>query len=129
MKNFSTIIILLLIGQSLIAQDLPISYVNYEKSKENSETTFPIGDDRVCQIKLKRNNEFVFWIRPLVNSCLTWREYNGTWKIKNDTIIFSDQYEIIENNAQYNFSNKTNNDYYTIKFQTDKKSKLTEKNI
>jgi len=129
MKNIFAILILLIIGHSAFGQKTPISYVNYERNKESNVNTFRDWDDRICEITLKSETEFVFWSRPSATSCLTWREYNGTWERKNDTIIFSDKYEVMESDAQFKFSNKRQNKYYRLEFKTDKGSELTKKNI
>jgi hypothetical protein len=129
MKNIFAIIISLVIGHSVFGQKTPISYVNYENDKEYTESPFPDWDERICEITLKSKTEFVFWSRPSYSSCLTWREYNGTWKKKNDTLIFSDQYEVVESDARFTFSTENQNKYYQLEFRTDKNSKLADKNI
>jgi len=102
--------------------------VNDKDRVKNSENLFAQMDGRINRITLKTENEFVFYVKPLLISCSTWRKYNGNWVIQNDTIIFSDQYEVIENSARFEFSNNKKK-FYHLKFQTDKNSKLTEKNI
>ncbi|MBL4643648.1 MAG: hypothetical protein JKY44_08675, partial [Flavobacteriaceae bacterium] len=84
--------------------------------------------DRISEITLKTKKKFVFWSRPSI-SCLSWQEYNGTWKRRNDTIIFSDQYEVMENNVRFTFSNDKKEKKYQLKFKTDKGSILSVKNI
>src|SRR5680860_672118 len=69
-----------------------------------------------------------FWSRPNV-SCLTWREYNGTWKRENDTIIFFDQYDVMENDVKFTFQNNPNNEKFKIYFATDKNSELKKTEI
>jgi hypothetical protein len=128
MKNIFTIIILLIIGQSSFGQKTPISYVSNEKVKDSSSNPWNI-DNRISQITLTSKTEFEFRSFPIPSSCLTWREYNGTWERKNDTLIFSDQYEVVENDARFTFSNKSQNEYYHLEFGTDKKSKLSDKHI
>ncbi|WP_028284031.1 hypothetical protein [Olleya marilimosa] len=128
MKNIFAIIFSLLIGQSIFGQKTPISYVSIEKVKDSSANPWVI-DNRISQITLTSKNEFEFRSFPIPSSCLTWREYKGTWERKNDTLIFSEQYEIVENDARFAFSNKRQNEYYHLEFKTDKKSKLTEKHI
>jgi len=127
MKNIFAIIISLIIGQSAFGQNTPISFVNYADNKENSEILFEL-DERISEITLKTENEFEFWSRPNV-SCLTWREYNGTWKRENDTIIFFDQYDVMENDVKFTFQNNPNNEKFKIYFATDKNSELKKTEI
>jgi len=131
MKNFFIIFMSLTIGPSLFGQNIPTSFVNYETPEQNVENPIfdYVWDDKICEITLKSQTEFVFWSRPLYSSCLTWKEYNGTWKRINDTIVFSDQYEIIERDAMFEFANKTQNKFYHLNFKTDQDSKLTFKTI
>ena len=86
-------------------------------------------DNRISQITLTSKTEFEFRSFPIPSSCLTWREHKGTWERKNDTLIFCEQYEVVESDARFTFSNKTQNEYYHLEFRTDKKSKLTDKHI
>lgn len=118
-----------MIGHSVFGQKTPISYVNYEKDNESTESPFLDWDERICEITLKSKTEFVFWSRPSYSSCLTWREYNGTWEKKNDTLIFSDQYEVMESDARFTFSNESKNKFYQLEFKRDKGNVLSEKNI
>ena len=128
MKNIFALIISLLIGQSVFGQKTPISYVNNEKVKDSSNNPLNI-DNRISQISLTSKTEFEFWSYPVPSSCLTWREYNGTWERKNDTIIFYDQYEVKASDSRFSFSTKNQNEFYQLEFKTDKNSKLTNKNI
>jgi hypothetical protein len=129
MKNIFAIIISLTIGQSSFGQKTPISYVNYEKDNDSIENPLIDWDDRISEITLETKKKFVFWSRPSAISCSTWREYNGTWKRKNDTIIFSDQYEISESDARFDFSNRKDENNYLLKFKTDQNSILSDKKI
>ena len=128
MKNIFAIMILLLIGQSSFGQKTPISFVNYEKDKDSTENSLFDWDDRISEITLETEKKFVFWSRPSI-SCFSWREYHGTWKRKNDTIIFSDQYEVSESDARFDFSNRINEKNYLIKFMTDQNTFLTNNKI
>ena len=128
MKNIFAILISLLIGQSIFGQKTPISYVNYEKVKDNSNNPLVV-DNRISQISLTSKTEFEFWSYPVPSSCLTWREYNGTWERKNDTIFFYDKYEIIASDSEFSFSTSDKNKFYQLEFKTDKGSELTSKNI
>ncbi|WP_272023422.1 hypothetical protein [Olleya namhaensis] len=128
MKNIFAIIISLLIGHSAFGQKTPISFVNNERIKDSSSIGID-WDERISEITLKSKTEFEFRSFPMPSSCLTWREYNGTWEKRNDTLIFSDQYEVVENDARFIFSTKNQNKHYQLEFRTDKNSKLSEKNI
>lgn len=117
-----------MIGHSVFGQKTPISFVNNERAKDSS--AMGIGwDERISEITLKSETEFEFWSYPMYSSCLTWREYNGTWKKKNDTLVFSDHYELIENDTRLKFVNKPNENYYTLNFKTDRNSDLRNKEI
>jgi hypothetical protein len=129
MKNIFAIIILLIIGQTSFGQNTPVSFINYKKDKTNSENSLIDWDDRISEITLKTKNTFVFWSRPSTISCSTWREYNGTWERQNDTIIFSDQYDVSESDARFDFSNRPNEKNYLLKFNTDRNSILSDKKI
>jgi hypothetical protein len=128
MKNIFAIIITILIGHSVFGQKTPISFVNNERVKDSSSIGID-WDERISEITLKSQTEFEFRSFPIPTSCLTWREYNGTWEGKNDTIIFSDQYEVVESDARFTFSTKNQNKHYQLEFRTDKNSKLSDKNI
>jgi hypothetical protein len=128
MKNIFAIIILLIIGQSSFGQKTPISYVNYEKDKDSTENSLIDWDDRISEITLETKKKFVFWARPSI-SCFSWREYKGTWKRQNDTLIFSDQYEVSESDARFEFADRTDEKNYLIKLKTDKNSVLSDKKI
>ncbi len=117
-----------MIGHSVFGQKTPISYVNNERAKDSS--AMGIGwDERISEITLKSQTEFEFRSFPMPSSCLTWREYSGTWKKQNDTLVFSDQYELIENDTRLKFVKKPNDNYYTLNFKTDKNSDLRNKEI
>lgn len=129
MKNNFAILISLLIGYSVFGQKTPISFVNNERAKDTIRDFVSHWDERISEITLTSKTEFEFRSFPSWSSCLTWREYYGTWERKNDTLIFSDQYEVVENDARFIFSNKNQNKHYQLEFRTDKNSKLSEKNI
>ncbi len=128
MKNIFAIIISLMIGHSVFGQKAPKSYVNNERAKDSSAIGID-WDERISEITLTSQTEFEFRSFPMTSSCLTWREYNGTWKRKNDTLIFSDQYDIIENDTRLKFSSNANENNYLLKFNTDRSSILGNKSI
>ncbi|CAM1361733.1 conserved hypothetical protein [Tenacibaculum litopenaei] len=129
MKNIFAIIISLLIGYPVFGQNTPISFVNNERAKDTIGDFVLDWDERISEITLTSKTEFEFRSFPSRSSCLTWREYYGTWERKNDTLVFSDQYELIENDTRLKFVNKPSNNYYTLNFKTDKSSDLRNKEI
>ncbi|HLV51775.1 MAG TPA: hypothetical protein VKY44_07440 [Flavobacterium sp.] len=124
-KRFT--ILSLLICQFVFGQKTPISFVNYPKDNNESQL-LQSSNSTINEIKLTNNKEFEFWSRPHI-SCFTWHEYNGTWKRKNDTIIFSDNYEIAENDAKFEFNNEQDIKKYKLQFRTDKNSDLKSTEI
>jgi hypothetical protein len=126
MKNIFAIIFSFLLVQYIFGQKTPVSYVNDSRIGNNQGW---VVDNKISEITLKSESEFEFWSRQVINSCLTWREYNGIWERKNDTIFFYDQYEVKESDSQFSFSTKNQNEFYQLKFKTDKNSELTNKNI
>jgi hypothetical protein len=102
--------------------------VNNERAKDSSAMGID-WDERISEITLTSQTEFEFRSFPMISSCLTWREYNGTWERKNDTLIFTDQYDIIENDTRLKFSSKPNENNYLLEFNTDKNSILANKSI
>ena len=128
MKNIFPILFLLITKYSVLGQSIPISFVNNERVKDTSRIGLD-WDERISKITLKSQTESEFRCFPIRSSCLTWREYNGTWERKNDTLIFYDQYEVVEKDARFTFSNQDQNKYYQLNFRTDKGSKLSDKNI
>jgi hypothetical protein len=124
MKNIFATLILLIIGQSIFGQNYPISYVNY---KEIKETQFD-WDYRISEITLTNENEFEFWSRPDI-SCFTWREYNGTWERKSDTIVFTDKY-LLEN-PDIEFTSHTDQKIksYIFNYKYDNNQKIEGREI
>jgi len=61
-------------------------------------------------------------------SCSTWRHHEGTWENQNDTIIFHNQYQVVENDVRVKFS-KDENEYYLLNFTTDRGTYLKNKDI
>ena len=88
-----------MIGHSVFGQKAPKSYVNNERAKDSSAIGID-WDERISEITLTSQTEFEFRSFPMTSSCLTWREYNGTWERINDTLIFSNQYEVVESDAR-----------------------------
>jgi len=96
----------------------------YENSKLNSDR----NNRMIHQINLLTDSEFEFRSIPSI-SCLTWKEFNGTYKIKNDTIVFTDKY-LIENPDMI-FTSKTdqNAKLYRFNFRYDNKQNIEGREI
>lgn len=129
MKKQIIIIITIFYGQLLIGQEFPMSFTNNKVKDEFPEIDAIVWDERVGEIELNSENEFTFYIRPYYVSCSTWYEIHGTWQLENDTILFSDQYEIVESDREFKFSNNQQNYFYNLKFKTDKNTKLVNHDI
>ena len=130
MRNVLVILTLLVVVETFYGQKTPISFINNKIDKNKSKNLLGgYWDDKISEITLKNETEFVFWKRVLRTSCSTWRSYKGTWKKQNDTIIFSDQYEVMENNERFEFFERTKEDNYLLKFKTDKNSVLSNRKI
>ncbi len=124
MKN-QIILLIAFICVSVNGQKTPASFVNYDRLPTDN----PLFDydERISSIQFISDNEFEFWSRPMI-SCVTWHEYKGNWINKNDTIIFSDRYEVQEADSHFKFSKQSDN-LYTLNFKTDKNSNLKNKSI
>lgn len=120
--------LIFLIGTLAQSQVVLHSYVNFTDDKHTVDTAVLEWDDRVSEITFKSETDFTFNIMPNV-SCLTWRELNGKWEKRNDTIFFYDQYEIYERDVRFKFSNNRQNNFYLIKFKTDRNSKLSNQEV
>ncbi|NCD71574.1 hypothetical protein [Mucilaginibacter agri] len=84
-------------------------------------------EPKVNEITLNTNSTFDFWCRPNV-SCFTWQEYKGIWKKCKDTILFYDNYEVVENDLRVTYEKNSERKYHIHLF-TDKKSELKNKEI
>ena len=78
-------------------------------------------------VLLNPDKTFEFWSRPHIN-CFTWHDYKGTWKKEKDTLFFSDQYEIKEEDTKASYKNEARQSFL-ISFKTDKHSVLKNKKI
>lgn len=121
------IILVLLFTQYLFSQEKSIVYVNnakayYNKSQKefSNETTF-------CDLTTNPNFTFSFYSRPHL-SCFTWKEIKGNWKRKKNIYTFLSQYDVKENDTRFTFSKDSTKKYF-LKFRTDKKSELKNRNI
>ena len=136
-NSFISSIILILFGQLLFAQNKPVSYSNPRNAYYNKDTSNAIKEGplkglnlftpKVNEITLNTDSTFDFWSRPNV-SCFTWQEHKGAWKKSKDTILFYDNYEVVENDVRVTFK-KNSEHKYQIHFFTDKQSELKNKEI
>lgn len=128
MKKIFWIILFSLLNVDVISQICPATYTNYElKDSLKINDVLVYWDGEIQEIILSPNNEFTFVNRPMT-SCLSWKYYKGKWELKNDTIIFTEQIEIEEKDVVFSFSND-HDPVYKINFETDRKSKLKNKEI
>jgi hypothetical protein len=130
MKKTIVFLIVFIFSQNLLGQEN--SRVFYTVKKENlkkSDDELFSFNTNVVEITLKTDHTFEFNIRPMYNSCSTWRDYNGNWEQKNDTIFFYDKYNVVENDFNVKYETRLTEKEFTLEFSTDKKSKLTNKKI
>ena len=120
--------LIFLIGTLAQSQVVSHSYVNFVNDNQTVDDSIIEWDDSVSEITFKSKTDFTFNIKPNV-SCLTWRELNGKWENRNDTIFFYDQYKIYERDVRFKFSNDSLNNFYLIKFKTDHDSKLSNQEV
>lgn len=120
--------LIFLIGTLAQSQVVSNSYVNFVNDNQTVDDSIIEWDDRVSEINFKSETDFTFNIMPNV-SCLTWRELNGKWENRNDTIFFYDQYEIYERDVRFKFSNNSLNNFYHLKFKTDHNSTWSNQEI
>ena len=123
-------------GQKTYGQNKEITYSNdlnayYSQTKPKDTLTGLAGirflEPKINEITLNPDATFEFWSRPHV-SCFTWHSYKGTWKRNKDTLIFSDNYKIEENDAKAIYSRDSRQEF-VITFKTDKGSFLKNKSL
>lgn len=122
------VIILLVAGQTLFGQTMPLTFTNNKNAYYNktaSKDTFFVA--RVNEIKLNNDSTFEFWSRPHV-SCLTWHGYKGIWKKEKDTLFFYDNYEVVENDMRITYNRDTRRSF-RISFKTDNNSHLKNRKL
>lgn len=119
------LIIYILSTLSLLAQGQSLTYLNHGEATELPEITF--YSNNIHEIKLSPDGTFGFTSRP-TNSCLTWRDFKGTWKKVNDTLYFSDKYPIEQDYVTTTYKNNQQTSF-VINFRTDKDHPLLNKKI
>ncbi|ESU22791.1 hypothetical protein FLJC2902T_32530 [Flavobacterium limnosediminis JC2902] len=122
-------IILILLPNLLFCQIKTFNLIEKEDiiyEKELSDT------DRyqtlIHQINISENSTFEFRHTPYV-SCLTWKEYKGTWKQKRDTIIFTDFYVLEESDIKFEHSTLKENKFYDFTFVIDSQKKYSNESV
>ncbi len=123
MKLLTFIILLLVIPTTKETE--PITYLN-DTSAQKALTDF--RKVRINEITIKPDGTFEFWNREHT-SCLLWREYKGTWEKNRNKITFHNQYEVTEPDLRSSYKMDHQQKFYSIKFSTDKKSKLKNRKI
>jgi hypothetical protein len=115
----------LLLAQNLFSQEKPLIFQNFGTPSTFGKDTF--YSQKIHEVTLNPNKTFEFWSRPYI-SCVTWQEYKGTWKKKKDTLVFSDQYEVKEEDTKTSYKKDSRQSFF-ISFKTDKNSVLRNKKI
>jgi hypothetical protein len=122
----SIITILLLFALQSSGQKFPLTFTNYGKPMAAfAKDTF--YSSKIHEITLSSDFTFEFWSRQSI-SCFTWHHYEGTWKKEKDTLLFSDNYEIVENDTRSTYCKDSRPSFF-IAFKTDKNSELRNKAI
>ena len=88
---------------------------------------FRFFEPKINEITLNPDATFEFWSRPNV-SCFTWHSYKGTWKRDKDTLVFSDNYQVEENDTKATYKRDSRQEF-VLTFKTDKDSLLKNKDI
>jgi hypothetical protein len=120
-------IIFAIAGQAVYGQDKPIVFsndLNAYYGKANSKEFF---EPKINEITLNPDATFEFWSRPN-RSCFTWQSYKGTWKKINDTLLFSDSYQVEESDTKATYKRDSEKEF-VITFETDRKSILKNRSI
>lgn len=137
-KLFQLIVTLTFVfaGQTIYGQDKKIifsnnlnAYYNQTRPKDTLKglAAFGFFEPKINEITLNPDATFEFWSRPNV-SCFTWHSYKGTWKRDNDTLVFSDNYQIEENDTKAIYKRDSRQEF-VITFKTDKSSVLKNKSL
>lgn len=121
------ILILILFTPFLFAQEEPVVYENDAKAYYNENYNWDSNELSFCDLTISPDSTFSFYCRPNI-SCWTWFEIKGNWKKENNIYTFLSQYEVSENNTRLTFD-KDLTKKYLLKFRTDKKSELKNRNI
>jgi len=121
------VLFFLLFTQFFFSQEKPIVYVNDAKAYHNKNLSEYSNERSFCDLTISPDSTFSFYCRPNM-SCWTWQEIEGKWKKENNIYTFLSQYEVSENDTRFTF-NKDLTKKYLLKFRTDKKSELKNRNV
>ena len=126
MRNVTVFI--LLVSNWMFSQQIILKFVNDDHSYHGKDRN-DIGNysHTINDIVMKDDLTFEFDSRPM-HSCSTWKNYKGTYKVLNDTIIFKDNYKVEEDDVRV-FLNRTSDEFYLLKFNTDRNSILKNRSI
>jgi hypothetical protein len=129
-------LVIITTGQISYAQNKAITYSNYVNAHYNQAKLkdsvkglegFSFFDTKINEITLNPDATFEFWSRPNV-SCFTWHSYKGTWKRDKDTLVFSDNYQVEENDTRAVYKRDSRQEF-VITFKTDKGSVLRNRRL
>ena len=121
------ILFFILFTQYLFSQEKSVVYVNSAKAYYDKPKNYFSNETTFCDLTINSNFTFSFYSRPNL-SCFTWKEIKGKWKKEKNIYTFSSQYEVKENDTRFTFS-KDEKKRYFLKFRTDKKAELKNRNI
>jgi len=109
----------------VVAQVKPVIYSNHGQALKSEIGTF--YSNKIHEIILSPDATFKFWSKP-GTSCFLWRSFTGTWKKDNDTLYFSDEYQIVQDDVTTTYR-KNKRQSFLIDFHTDKGHHLDNKQI
>lgn len=119
------LVISLFFTLEVVAQVKPITYSNHGQALKSEIGTF--YSNKIHEIILSPDATFKFWSRP-GTSCFLWRSFEGTWKKDNDTLYFSDEYQLDQDDVTATYR-KNNRQSFFIDFRTDEGHRLDNKQI
>lgn len=125
MRQAYLILILIFYSQIFLGQQ---TYINNTTAYTNKTYSDTLNKPTINEITINPDFTFEFWSRPYI-SCFTWQKQEGTWKKKKNFILFNDQYEVSENDMRFTFDKNIQQDYFLLRFRTDKNSALKTKSI
>ena len=116
---------LFLCSLTALGQKNTLTFTNYGQPIPFGRDTF--YSNKIHEITLNPDLTYDFWSRPYI-SCHTWRHHKGTWKKAKDTLIFLDNYEVIERDTRTTYNNDCSS-FFSINFKTDKNDVLKNREI
>ena len=82
----------------------------------------------IDQINLQTDTKFEFRSIPNV-SCITWKVFDGTYKIQNDTIIFTDKFTLEDPDMIFKSETDNKIESYVFNFKYDNNQKIDGREI